>query len=62
MEHLGKALYAYCTDFIINMGNLFNLSYYEVNALLFCVAYPALVMGLTVLYFVQRRRLRKVKE
>lgn len=24
-------IYAYCTDFIINLSNIFRLSYYEIN-------------------------------
>lgn len=29
-------VYVYCTDFIINLANLTNTSYYEVNAFVFC--------------------------
>ena len=49
MEHLGKELYAYCTDYVINLANIFNLSYYEINAILFCFLYPLLLVGLTVI-------------
>ncbi len=61
MEQLGIELYAYCTDFIINLANILNLSYYEVNAIVFCFLYPLLLIGLTLLFFVQRRRLRTLK-
>lgn len=61
MEQLGIELYAYCTDFIINLANILNLSYYEVNAIVFCFLYPLLLIGLMLLFFVQRRRLRTLK-
>lgn len=57
---ISKELYAYCTDFIINIANIFNLSYYEINFLIFCLIYPLLTFGLLLLYFIQRRRLSKV--
>jgi hypothetical protein len=61
MEDLVKALYVYCTDFVINLANILNLSYYEVNAILFCFLYPLLIIGLTMLYFIQKRRLKNIK-
>jgi hypothetical protein len=47
-------LYAYCTDFIINLANIFNLSYYEINFIIFCLLYPVLVFGSFSLYIIQR--------
>jgi hypothetical protein len=43
--HLFKALYAYCTDFVINVANLTGLSYYEINFIIFIVLFiqPLLV-------------------
>ena len=54
-------LYAYCTDFIINLANITGLSYYEINALIFCVIYPILGFGLPLLFIIQKRRLKKFK-
>lgn len=56
----GHFLYAYCTDFIINLANIFNLSYYEINFIIFCLIYPVLVLGSFVFYIIQRERLRRV--
>ena len=50
--------FAYCTDFIINCANILNLSYYEINFILFCLLYPALLLGAMLTYGIQRRRLR----
>ena len=50
--------FAYCTDFVINCANILNLSYYEINFILFCVLYPALLLGAMLTYGIQRRRLR----
>ena len=59
---LGKFIYAYCTDFIINLANIFNLSYYEINFIIFCVLYPILIIGSIGFYLVQRMRLIRIKE
>ncbi len=56
----GIYLYAYCTDFIINLANIFSLSYYEINFVIFCLVYPLLFVGLLLLYFVQNRRLKSL--
>ncbi|MFT5822697.1 MAG: hypothetical protein ACI8ZM_003953 [Crocinitomix sp.] len=53
-------IYAYCTDFVINLANLIGLSYYEINLLLFCVLYPLVLLSLIVIYFIQKRRLKKL--
>jgi hypothetical protein len=61
---MGKILdfiYIYCTDFIINLANLTGLSYYEVNALLFCVGYPLMLAGAIGLFVVQSRRLKRLR-
>ena len=57
-----KFIYAYCTDFTINLANIFNLSYYEINFILFCILYPLLIIGLPILYIIQKYRLKKLKE
>lgn len=46
---LGIAIYAYCTDFVINLANLFNLSYYEINAWIFCIIWPLVTVVLLVI-------------
>ncbi len=61
MEELVTDIYVYCTDLIINLANIFNLSYYEVNAIIFCLVYPVLLIGLILIYVIQKRRLKKVK-
>lgn len=59
---LGKFIYAYCTDFIINLANIFNLSYYEINFIIFCVLYPVLIIGSIGFYLKQRIRFKRIKE
>ena len=40
IEIIGGYIYAYCTDFVINLANLSGLSYYEINAIIFCIVWP----------------------
>jgi len=61
MERLINEIYIYCTDFIINLANILNLSYYEINAIIFCFLYPILIVGLTLIYLLQKRRWNKLK-
>ena len=61
MERLINEIYVYCTDFIINLANILNLSYYEINAIIFCFLYPILIVGLTGIYLLQKRRWNKLK-
>ncbi|PIE85950.1 MAG: hypothetical protein CSA05_03005 [Bacteroidia bacterium] len=56
---LGKFIYAYCTDFIINLANIFGLSYYEINFIVFCVLYPILLIASVGFYFTQKIRIRR---
>lgn len=60
MQRAFDAIYVYCTDFIIHLANITGLSYYEVNALLFCLVYPLLLLALMTIYIVQKIRLRKL--
>ena len=60
MDKLIEEIYVYCTDFIINLANIFNLSYYEINAIIFCFLYPLLLVGLLVIYLFQKRRLNNL--
>jgi hypothetical protein len=59
---IGKFFYAYCTDFIINLANIFQLSYYEINFIIFCLLYPVLIFGTFCLYVIQRKRVKMIKE
>ena len=61
MKDFLNFLYAYCTDFIINLANLSGLSYYEINAFFFCFLFPFLTVILGILLLIQKRRLRKLK-
>jgi hypothetical protein len=56
---IGAFIYAYCTDFIINLANLTGLSYYEINALIFCFLWPLTTFGLLIFYITQRLKLHK---
>jgi hypothetical protein len=53
LEYIAGHIYAYCTDFIINLSNLLHLSYYEVNALIFCMIWPIFTLSLIVLNLYQ---------
>ena len=49
-----KLVYVYCTDFIINISNVFGISYYETNLFVFCFLYPFLCIFLPILYILLR--------
>jgi hypothetical protein len=60
MEELFKLatiVYIYCTDFVINLANLFSVSYYEINALIFCILWPAITVILLTICIMQKIRL-----
>jgi len=59
LTELAKFIYSYCTDFIINIANILNLSYYEINFMIFCILYPLLILGSVWLYLIQKRRLKR---
>lgn len=61
LNKIGNIVYAYCTDFIINLANLLGLSYYEINALVFCFIYPVSIVCLIVIYSIQNKRLKNLK-
>lgn len=52
-------VYNYCTDFVINLANIFNLSYYEINFILFIILYPLLIIGTSLIFLIQKWRLKK---
>lgn len=51
-------IYCYCTDFVINVANITTLSYYEINAIIFCVLWPLITITLIFIYIIQRIRLK----
>lgn len=59
--HLFKALYAYCTDFVINLANLLGLSYYEVNFVFFVILYPLIFIVSLAIFIIQKNRLSTLK-
>lgn len=50
-------VYAYGTDFVINVANITGLSYYEVNAIIFCIFWPVVTLGIGFMYLHLRYRL-----
>jgi hypothetical protein len=58
MMDIVNYIYVYCTDFVINVANLTNLSYYEVNFIFFVILYPLALFGSILLYIIQKRRLK----
>lgn len=58
--HVGFAIYAYCTDFVINVANITGLSYYEINAILFCFLFPGTLLLMMAIYVRQRMRLKQL--
>ena len=55
-------VFAYCTDFVINLANVFKLSYYEINFIIFCILYPLFIVGSVGTYIFQKMRLKRLKE
>lgn len=56
-------LYGYGTDFTINLANLLGLSYYEINAIIFCIAWPIIttvfIACYVLLWLTYKRKLYK---
>jgi hypothetical protein len=57
----GANIYAYCTNFIINLANLFGISYYEINGLIFCILWPIITVLLIVLFVIIKLRYNYLK-
>jgi len=55
-----NSVFAYCTNFILNLSELFHVSYYEVNAILFVILWPVLTIALVTLNTYQRVKLNKL--
>lgn len=47
-------LYAYCTDFIINIANILHISYYEANFIIFIVLFPLCLIGSCCFFVYQK--------
>lgn len=60
IEFIGSFIYAYCTDFVINLANIFNLSNYEINAIIFCIIWPLLTVFLILLNIYKLISLKKI--
>ena len=60
MSEVFQALYAYCTDFIINLANFWEISYYEVNFIIFVVLYPLAFVLTLASYLYYNMKLKKV--
>jgi hypothetical protein len=54
-------IYNYCTDFMINLANLTSMSYYEVNLILFCYLFPLMLLISFLIFLIQRKRLKRLR-
>lgn len=61
LMRIGGSVYVYCTDFTINLANLTNTSYYEVNFFFFCVLFPLLIFVLPVIAIYLKLKLKRLK-
>ena len=62
-KQLLTTLYVYCTDFLINLANIIGLSYYEINAIIFCFLMPILaVLGVIYLFYLKWQLFKKAHE
>ena len=55
-----NSIFAYCTNFILNLTELLSVSYYEVNAVLFVILWPVLTIALVILNIYQRAKLKRL--
>ena len=55
-----NSVFAYCTNFILNLTELLSVSYYEVNAILFVILWPVLTIALVILNTFQRVKLNRL--
>lgn len=62
VNYIFDQIYAYCTDFIINLSNIFGLSYYEINFIIFILLYPILLLAAPTIYLIQKRKLNVLKK
>ena len=55
-------VFAYCTDFVINLSNILGVSYYEVNAFIFVILWPVLTIVLFIVFIIQIIRLSIIRK
>lgn len=62
MSEIITFLYIYCTDFTLELAHIFGISYYDVNALIFCIFLPLLTLTLFFSYLILKYRNIKRKQ
>lgn len=53
MKDFITPIYVYCTDFCITSANLMGITYEDFCALVFCVLWPAITLGLSLTLVLQ---------
>jgi len=61
LQKIGIMLYVYCTDFTINMANILGLSYYEINAFIFCILWPVITLSLILIFVFLKLRYKHLR-
>jgi hypothetical protein len=56
MKELITHIYVYCTDFCITSANLMGITYEDFCALVFCVLWPLITLGLSLTLIIQLRQ------
>jgi hypothetical protein len=59
MTGAGFAIYGACVDFLLALARLTGMTYRDVNALFFFVAWPLVTLGLAAWCLVERALLRR---
>ncbi len=54
--------YYYCTDLCINLANIFHISYYEINYIIFCILHPIIMISVPIFYIIKKRKLHRLKQ
>jgi len=57
-----NAIYWFCVDFIINIGNLLGLSYIEINTILFLILFPMYTLILLVMIINQHLHINRLRK
>jgi hypothetical protein len=61
MKEVITHIYVYCTDFTITSANLLGITYEDFNALIFCVLWPLITLGLSITLVIQLRQRFKTR-
>ena len=56
MKELITTIYVYCTDLCITSANLMDITYEDFCALIFCVLWPLITLGLSLAFIIQLRQ------